>query len=301
MSFNTSEKSLTTIKMHAEQHEVIQTETFKTAEEYVLHLMHLSDYERAALLTTDLNVLDLGCNGGYGTSILAKRCKEIIGVDVSQTAIEYAIKKYNSSNIEFKVVDGIILPFQDQYFDMVTSFQVIEHLVDLQSYLNEIRRVLKPGGLLVITTPNAAIRLLPGQKPWNPFHVREFRYDELFPILQRHFMYLNVVGQFAKFHTYAIEYNRCISARGLLLNEMSIHRRALRKIWHLTTSIYHIITKMSNPLDADQPLSKISGRHSICDFNYKSSNHDKSLSLVALCSDDRARVELALNAFTSDY
>jgi ubiquinone/menaquinone biosynthesis C-methylase UbiE len=127
----------------SESHPLV-TEEFETIEEYCLFLIHTYPYEYGAQLAQNKKVLDLGCNCGYGTNILARKCPAIDGVDVSHRAIEIARKGSKRANLRFQVVDGRTLPFPDQCFDMVTSFQVIEHVKDLGPFINEIIRVLRP-------------------------------------------------------------------------------------------------------------------------------------------------------------
>src|SRR5438046_2777514 len=122
--------------------------------------MHLRAYEAAAQRAKALRVLDLGCNNGYGTNIIGAVAASVIGCDVSEAALADAYRRF--PKIEFRRIDGISLPFPHDQFDMVTSFQVIEHIADTESYLAEIWRVLRPGGIALLTTPNAAIRLDPG-------------------------------------------------------------------------------------------------------------------------------------------
>ncbi|NIT54612.1 MAG: class I SAM-dependent methyltransferase, partial [candidate division Zixibacteria bacterium] len=136
-----------------------------------LHLIHKKAYEKASEFTKEKTVLDLGCNTGYGSHILKGACKEIIGVDVSEKAIKIANELYGNDGVEFSVIDGKRLPFKENRFDVVVSFQVIEHIVDQGEYLKEIKRVLVPGGKIIFTTPNRLIRLYPDMKPWNEFHV----------------------------------------------------------------------------------------------------------------------------------
>lgn len=293
MSTDAARDHLATLKLQADHHEVIRDSDFKTAEEYVLHLMHEADYQRAASLARGKTVLDLGCNGGHGTSIIGKACSHVTGVDVSPAAIAAAQAKHASDKVEFRLVDGISLPFPSQSFDLVTSCQVIEHLAEYEAYLGEIRRVLKPGGLLLVTTPNAAIRVHAGQKPWNPFHVREFRAHELQELLQRHFASTRVLGQFASGETYAIEYNRCIHARGSLPGSRSLAERAVRKLWRITVGGYRSLRAGA----AHRSSTDFQARHSLADFHYKASDLDRSLSLVACCSADEAVAADAARAF----
>jgi ubiquinone/menaquinone biosynthesis C-methylase UbiE len=297
MPIDATKDHLATLKLHADHHEVIKDSDFGTVEEYVLHLMHESDYQRAATLARGKTVLDLGCNGGHGTSIVGKTCHHVTGVDVSASAIAAAQAKHASDKVRFRLVDGITLPFPSQSFDLVTSCQVIEHLVDYEVYLREIQRVLKPAGLLLVTTPNAAIRVHPGQKPWNAFHVREFRANELQELLQRHFASTRVLGQFATPATYEVEYNRCINARGSLPVRRSLAERAVRKLWRLAVGAPRIIGNRLKAGGADRSPASFQAKHSAVDFHYRTADLDSSLSLVACCSSDEAVAAEAAGVF----
>jgi SAM-dependent methyltransferase len=277
-------------ELQANEHELVEVEHFHSTEEYVLYLMHLSDYMRARQLVSNRDVLDLGCNNGYGTNILGGRCKRIVGVDVSSTAIAAATSKYQSDNVSFRQIDGRVLPFSDDSFDVITSFQVIEHLSDYQAYFSEIRRVLRPAGTLLLTTPNACIRVLPGARPWNRFHIREFRPDELLQLVRSQFEFGQVVGQFAEEGTYAIEYDRCIRARdsGSRKSEKSL-RELVSPL--LPQAIKHLIQRALSAAHADKqefPSDDFKKAHNIEDFFYSERRLEESLSLVALCANNRA-------------
>ena len=148
----------------SELHPLVPLE-FGTVQDYCLHLIHIKGYSLAAELAADQIVLDLECNNEYGTKILNTRCKSVIGVDVSERAIESARQINADAQIAFHVIDGDTLPFDDHTFDMVVSFQVIEHVTAVEPYLHEIQRVLKPRGKALFTTANREIRLDPGMKP----------------------------------------------------------------------------------------------------------------------------------------
>lgn len=134
---------------------------------------HLFPYEEAVRRhAVSARVLEVGFGAGFGADVLAQAGHRVIAVDPSAQAVAYAGHRY--PGVRFARADGCRLPFLSGVFDVVVTFQVIEHLVDDQGFLGELRRVMAPGGCLYITTPNRRLRLLPFQRPWNPYHVREY-------------------------------------------------------------------------------------------------------------------------------
>lgn len=203
----------TNLALQSFEHPLVAPDEFETLVDFGIFLMHKRDYEEAARLLQGQTVLDLGCNNGYGASILARSCREVDAVDVSAASIEDARRRFDDANIVFRQVDGGRLPFADAAFDAVVSFQVIEHVDDVDAYLSEIVRVLKAGGRALFTTPNKKLRLKPGMKPWNRFHVQEFTHDELRRLLVSYFARVRLRGQFASERMYRLERRRCEAAR----------------------------------------------------------------------------------------
>ena len=120
-------------------------------------------------------VLDDGCGSGYGSYYLAANgAKEVVGIDVAADAVEYAKTRYIHENLEFVQMNSTELSFGDESFDVVTSFQVIEHIEDADKFLQQMPRVLKSGGIALISTPNKQTYSPGTAVPDNPFHVREF-------------------------------------------------------------------------------------------------------------------------------
>ena len=161
-----------------------------SAENYLIYLFHKATYNFSKSYVVGRRILDYGCGSGYGTHHMSAYCDSIVGVDIAADAIEYARAHYRADNLSYRCIepaDSSPLPFDDASFDTVLSFQVIEHLEDVAPYLSEIRRVLTPGGIFVCATPDRSTRLLPGQKPWNMWHIREYDVQGLKRTLSTYF------------------------------------------------------------------------------------------------------------------
>jgi len=165
------------------------------ADEYVMYLRHLFAYQFSKkYLQKDFEVLDLGCGEGYGTDLLSQSVNSIIGIDVDPEVVKYAQEKYGSQNCRFEVYDGAMIRYQEKKFDVITSFQVIEHVKDDHLFIEEIHRLLKPGGWFIMTTPNKTMRMRPLQKPFNRFHIREYYPHELRNLLEKKFSRVDIFG-----------------------------------------------------------------------------------------------------------
>lgn len=152
--------------------------------ERLQNLRHLFAYEHAAALAAGKTVLEAGFGEGYGSRLLAKVAAKVSAVDNNSGAVAHAAAAYRAANLEFSLYDGRTLPFGDSVFDLAVAFQVIEHTDDDRAFLEEVRRVLKPGGTCLLTTPNRLHRLKPGQKPWYKFHKREYTREELESVMR---------------------------------------------------------------------------------------------------------------------
>lgn len=156
---------------------VIEEEYKTSLGMYAIYLLHVASYRFAEPFAQGKRVLDLGCGSGYGAKAMASIAATVTAVDVSAEAIAFASASTPTPNLKFQRIDAdAALPFADNSFDVVLSFQVIEHVLDDARYIEEARRVLTPDGVLIVITPNRDVRLFAWQQPWNRWHVRE--YDE---------------------------------------------------------------------------------------------------------------------------
>jgi SAM-dependent methyltransferase len=155
---------------------------------------HIHRYAFARELVSGLNVLDAACGEGYGTALLATRAASATGVDVSAEAVRHALARYAADNLEFRESDCLALPFEDGSFDCVVSFETLEHLEDHQGLMKEFRRVLKPAGFLVISSPDKAVYTDQLHND-NEYHVRELYRDEFESLLSSHFPAFRLLGQ----------------------------------------------------------------------------------------------------------
>jgi SAM-dependent methyltransferase len=146
----------------------------------LVHAQHLARYRFAAQLARDRRVLDAACGEGYGTAMLAAAgAKAAVGVDIDEAMVEHAREKYG---LEFERADVSGLPFEDGSFDLVVSFETLEHVPDAARTIAELRRVLADGGLLIASTPNSDRYLVD-----NEFHTREYTEQEFGTLLAPHF------------------------------------------------------------------------------------------------------------------
>ena len=175
---------------------------------------HRFAYEFAAtrVEATD-DVLDVGCGEGYGAPVLLAAAKSYAGIDLSEAVVDEARRAFGSDRARFSAFDGSRIPYDDATFDAAVSFQVIEHVGDVAAYLAEIRRVVKPEGWAMFTTPNRLLRLAPGESPWNRFHLREFDPQGLDVALAEVFSDIRILGVRASPDAEEIEIARVQRAR----------------------------------------------------------------------------------------
>jgi ubiquinone/menaquinone biosynthesis C-methylase UbiE len=158
---------------------------------------HIYRYIFAAGLTKNKFVLDVACGTGYGAGYMAENgAGQVVGADISMAAVDYSRERFSKDNqASFICADAIRLPFADNAFDFVVSFETIEHIRQYRKFLAECRRVLKEDGSLICSTPNRRIFSPNLAKPINTFHVKEFWPEEFHRLLRRYFADISLYGQ----------------------------------------------------------------------------------------------------------
>ena len=157
--------------------------SLEASDNFVYQRSRLAYVEAAKLVSG--RVLEIGTGSGYGICTLAASAKEFVTIDKFRSSAVDDLPA-NTSFIESKVPP---LPFEDELFDYVVSFQVIEHIRNDRRFVSEVLRVLKPGGKFIVTTPHKSMSLTR-----NPWHVREYNADELRNLLECNFSKVEAYG-----------------------------------------------------------------------------------------------------------
>jgi len=156
---------------------------------------HWHRYHFASRWVKGKHVLDLACGEGYGSALLARHAASVTGVDVSQQAIEHAKRAYAQlRNATFAAGSATKIPAADASFDVAISFETLEHIHEQEEFLAELDRVLKPGGVLLISCPNKA-EYTDKRGTQNEFHVKELYRPELDALIRKRFAHATWYGQ----------------------------------------------------------------------------------------------------------
>ncbi|MFZ1747398.1 MAG: glycoside hydrolase family 99-like domain-containing protein [Nitrospirales bacterium] len=179
-----------------------------TGERYVpgvigdIELEHLHRYYLARELAVGKDVLDIACGEGYGSALLAEVARSVVGVDASEEVIRYAVERYQRSNVQFTQGACGHIPLPDASIDLIVSFETLEHHDEHHEMMREFVRVLRPDGLILISSPDKAEY---SDKPHfvNSFHVKELYFEEFQELLLHYFEHAQFYGQ-------RVRYGSCI-------------------------------------------------------------------------------------------
>ncbi len=141
-------------------------------------------YHYAAQRTSG-RVLEIGTGSGYGVEVIAPTASEFVTIDKFESQVDLSAHP----NVTFRQANVPPLPFEDESFDCVISFQVIEHIKDDAKFVSEVCRVLKKGGLFIVSTPNIKMSLTR-----NPWHIREYTAVQFAELLGASFSSVETLG-----------------------------------------------------------------------------------------------------------
>lgn len=242
---------------------------------YVIYILHCASYKFAVEYCQSKRVLDLGCGSGYGSSTIAEYAAQVEAVDVSEEAVAYASEHYPKDNLHFSTIDpDAKLPFKNEEFDTIISFQVIEHVPDHDHYLQEAFRVLKPGGTLLIITPDRKNRLFPYQKPWNRWHLREYDTKSLSKLVSNYFKIEKALEMGARKDIAVVELRRYLKMKwATILFTLPVFPEFFRK------NILNFIHTLKKLKSNEQPNKNEEYDFGTEVVNFKTTNKD-SLNIV---------------------
>jgi GT2 family glycosyltransferase/glycosyltransferase involved in cell wall biosynthesis/SAM-dependent methyltransferase len=155
---------------------------------------HFHRYCLARDLCDGRDVLDIASGEGYGAAMLAGIARSVVGVEIDAEAVAHAQASYASANLCFLQGDALAIPLPDAVFDVAVSFETLEHISDHRRFMAEIRRVLRPGGLFIVSTPDRTVYSAHGVDP-NPYHVLELTEPELRALMRAHFDNVRILAQ----------------------------------------------------------------------------------------------------------
>jgi GT2 family glycosyltransferase/ubiquinone/menaquinone biosynthesis C-methylase UbiE/glycosyltransferase involved in cell wall biosynthesis len=169
-------------------------ERFVPEEQGNIVLEHLHRYLQACEIAGGKVVLDIASGEGYGSAMLADKALKVIGVDISEEAVGHAKNRYKKENLEYRVGSCASIPLPDASVDMIVSFETIEHHDQHEEMMQEFKRVLRPAGLVLISSPDKQnYSVVPEYS--NPYHVKELFEQEFKQLLGNYFKNTSYFGQ----------------------------------------------------------------------------------------------------------
>ncbi|MFH1772013.1 MAG: class I SAM-dependent methyltransferase [Candidatus Omnitrophota bacterium] len=264
--------------------ERIIPQDFQSQHEYLIYLKEMFVYSWcASVIRYDSVCLDLGCAEGFGTKELAGVLRKVVGIDIDKKSIERAASKYAGPSCSFMHYEAGRLPFSDCEFDAVVSLHVIEHISDAGHFLRDIERVLKPNGILILTTPNRALRLPKGGQPFNIHHVKEYDGFELKEALSDYFTGIDIMGLCADEEVLRVEEKRIKQLNKIASYDIfNLRRRLPAVILKPIITLIHFLRSRQKGDFPDSLIEKIDG-YGPGLFRIDNVYRSNSLDIIALC------------------
>lgn len=178
-------------------------ERLLTSVETINKAEHLHRYAFACDFIEGKIVLDIASGEGYGSNLLGKLAKSVVGVDISSDAVNHANKKYGSDKLKFILGSAFDIPLVDHSIDVVISFETLEHHDQHEKMLSEIKRVLTKDGILIISTPDK-LNYSDRRNYNNPYHVKELYVGDFKQLLSNYFINAKLLFQNEFYGTYLL-------------------------------------------------------------------------------------------------
>ena len=159
-----------------------------------IYLEHMHRYLMVSDLVAFRDVLDVASGEGFGCYAMSQFARSVVGVDIGVSSVEHALRRYKWLNVDFRAGSCSDMPLDDNSVDVVVSFEAIEHHDERDRMMQEVRRLLRPGGVFIISIPEKhEYTDVPGTR--NPFHVKELYHDEFQALMRAHFQNVAIYGQ----------------------------------------------------------------------------------------------------------
>lgn len=168
----------------------------------------LARYRFASKYCKNRKVLDVGCGFGFGSNYISiKGAKKVIGIDYDQNAIEVAKNNFASRKLCFRNCNVEDLGNLKEQFDVIIAFEIIEHIYlnKVSSFIQSLTRLISPGGVLLLSTPNGRLTNFIFGKTYNPYHIKEYKAKELIDLLSPYFKNIKIKGLDYKNKKYKIQ------------------------------------------------------------------------------------------------
>lgn len=209
---------------------------------------HLHRYSVALEIVKGRKVLDIASGEGYGSFLLSKSASSVIGVDIDNDSIEKAKIKYQSSNLEFRNGSTSNIPVHDNSVDVVVSFETIEHHDEHEEMMLEIKRVLTPNGILIMSSPDKEYYSdKAGQN--NIFHIKELYFSEFKTLINKYFKQTSYYFQKSyNFNSFISEENSYKGVEIFSGDNLNISKNKLEPSYNIVvasdTEIYELKTSI---------------------------------------------------------
>ena len=224
-------------------------ETFIHSRDTIEHLHRyaiVNDYIKGK------KVLDIACGEGYGSNLISNEAKYVYGVDIDSQVIENAKIKYKKANIEFIAGSTDNIPLDDASVDVVVSFETIEHHDKHHEMMIEIKRVLKPNGIVIISTPDK-LYYSDKRNAKNEFHIKELYKKEFLDLVSSYFNKVQLLNQIY------VDGNSFIQEDSESLLECKFYKGDFKKLEKTEAVPLYLISILSNSNFNKQSVSIFNG------------------------------------------